>query len=167
MKKALAIFLAFIIGLSMSAQIQNKLLGFTLGTTTKAEVYNKYKNESNFIADGDEYYLLDTKFAGSKWDLVSFYFFHNKLAGVSFADLEHSTPMQLMESIWTDLKDKLRNKYSNYLIPTSPDMILYSDGITNVSLKLTDLGSSGMGLILYYSNRALTEGKMDEEEGEL
>ena len=46
-------------------------------------------------------------------------------------------------------------------------MILYSDGITNVSLKLTDLGSSGMGLILYYSNRALTEGKMDEEEGEL
>ena len=47
MKKVFVIFLALIIGLSMSAQIQTKFFGFKLGTSTKSEVHNKYKNEKN------------------------------------------------------------------------------------------------------------------------
>ena len=168
MKRELVIFLAFIIGLSTSAQIQTKIFGFTLGTSTKAEVYNKYKYESNFLDSEDCYCIADKKFAGYEWDLVSFYFFNNKLAGVSFTSLEPSTPLHIIESEWTVLKDKLGNKYSNFFIPTSADMILYSDGITNIVLKFGDLAGSGQyGLILYYSNRALTEGKMDAEEDEL
>ena len=168
MKRILTIFLALLIGLSTSAQLQNKLLGFTLGSTTKSEVYNKYKNDPYFFEreGGNCLVTTDVTFAGHEWDIVSFYFFNNKLAGISFSDLEPETSAQVIELTWGNLKDKLMNKYSYYLIPTSSDMILYSDGINNIALNLTDT-SGRLALILYYSNRALTEGKMDAEEDEL
>ena len=37
----------------MSAQIQNKILGFTLGTSTKYEVRSKYKYDKGFNEDSD------------------------------------------------------------------------------------------------------------------
>ena len=81
MKKVLVIFLALIIGLSMSAQIQNKILGFTLGETTKSEVYNKYKNEPLFVEDESGILGIGgLQFAGQVWDIVSFEFENNSIS---------------------------------------------------------------------------------------
>lgn len=115
MKKALAIILSFVFGLSMSAQIQNKLLGFKLGKTNRSEVYNKYKNDQYFMENADgSICTSDINFAGHDWDMVTFHFVDNKLSSVAFSDIETETPIQIMESMWSNLKDKLWTKYSSY-----------------------------------------------------
>ena len=106
MKKVLAIFLAFIIGLSMSAQIQNKLLGFTLGTSTKYEIRNKYKNERSFSEEDSFIMVRDIRFASQHWDYVAFYFFENKLI---FEDEE------FVELVFDDFSDmKMEDHATNF-----------------------------------------------------
>lgn len=167
MKKVLAIFLALIIGLSMSAQIQNKILGFTLGSTHKSEVYNKYKSDPLFIEkDNGDICTSDVTFAGHEWDMVFFNFVDNKLSGVTFSDIETETPVKIMESTWENLKDKLWQKYSQYYEKTTYDMILFSDDANKVALSLSDT-SGRLLLMLYYANTALNLQKLQAEEDEL
>lgn len=169
MKKVLAIFLALIIGLSMSAQINNKLLGFTLGTTTKSQVYNKYKNEKIFTVDekGD-IYVGDLVFAGQKWDITTFYFYNNKLESIQFGDVEDMTPQYLMQTIWEGLIISLNNKYSDYLITdSSPDFTYYYDGITDLVLSYSQIPPNQKGLVLRYYDHSLRLSRMQAEEDEL
>jgi|GEM_PF-3446422 hypothetical protein len=166
MKKVLAIFLAFIIGLSMSAQIQNKLLGFTLGTSTKYEIRNKYKNERSFSEEDSFIMVRDIRFASQHWDYVAFYFFENKLMYVSFSNIDPYTPMRLMESTWDNLKERLWDKYSDYYVKTTPEMIQYSDGVTNLALSLSDATGS-MILMLLYSDVALKNQELQAGDDEL
>ena len=167
MKKVLAIFLAFIIGLSMSAQIQNKLLGFTLGKTNRSEVYNKYKNDTYFIEKEDgSICSTDVTFAGHEWDMVVFNFVDNKLSAVAFSDIETETPVKIMESTWKSLKERLWNKYSKYYENTTDDMILYSDDTNKLVLRFSD-STGRLLLLLYYTNIALTVQQMQAEEDEL
>lgn len=166
MKKVLTIFLALIIGLSVSAQIQTKFFGFKLGTSTKSEVYNKYKNEKNFLEEDGVIYVGDLKFAGHEWVVTAFGFYNNKLMYVAFTDQEPLTTSHFMESTWTDIKNRLFDKYSDYCINTTPSRIYYSDGSTNLSFSLSD-ETGTMMLILYYSNIALKELERQAEEDEL
>ena len=167
MKRVLFIFTAVIIGLSMSAQIQNTLLGFTLGHTPKSDVYNKYKSDIFFTEKEDgSICTSDVIFAGHEWDMVIFEFVDNKLSSVIFSDIETQTPAKSIESTWKSLKDKLWNKYSGYYEKTTYDMILYSDDTNKLVLLLSD--SSGcLILMLQYVNTALTLQKMRAEEDEL
>ncbi len=167
MKKVLAIFLAFIIGLSMSAQIQNKLLGFTLGKTNRSEIYNKYKNDRYFMERADGSICTgDIKFAGHEWDMVAFTFVDNKLSSVAFSDIETETPVSIMESTWQNLKDKLTKKYSQYYEKTTYDMILYSDDNNKLGLSFSET-SGRMLLMLYYTNIALNLQQIQADEDEL
>ena len=166
MKKVFVIFLALIIGLSMSAQIQTKFFGFKLGTSTKSEVHNKYKNEKNFLEEDGVIYVGDLKFAGHEWGVTAFGFYNNKLMYVAFTDQEPSTTFQLMELTWKDIKNRLSDKYSDYYIDTTSSRIYYSDGSTNLTFGLSD-ETGTMMLMLYYSNIALKEKERQAEEDEL
>ena len=160
MKKVLVIFLALIIGLSMSAQIQNKPLGFTLGETTKSEVYNKYKNEPLFLED--ETGLIGVgglQFAGQTWDIVTFEFYNNRLFAVQFFLTEPQTSRQLMDVLWDNFQLNLLEKYGEYYYDNSkPDFKLYSDGKTDLSLSYQYL-SGNKGLSLRYCDRTMAEQK--------
>ena len=64
MKRFFIIAIALFFGVSMSAQIQNKILRFTLGTSTKNEVIDKYKNEKIFVEEGYDICVGNLEFAG-------------------------------------------------------------------------------------------------------
>lgn len=166
MKNVLIILLALMIGLPMSAQIQTKFLGFTLGTSTKTEVHNKYKNETNILEDDNNIFVGGLKFAGHEWGITAFSFYDNKLMSISFTDQEPSTTFQLMETTWNSLKNKLSDKYSDYYIDTTPYMIYYTDGNTHLSLSLSD-ATGTMLLMLSYINVALKEQESQAEDSEL
>lgn len=165
MKRILAISLALIIGLSLSAQIQNKILGFTLGETTKSEVYNKYKSQELFTELDGDIAVGNLKFAGQVWDVTLFRFYNDKLMVVQFSVSESTTPLTILESLWVDFKYKLENKYSDYYINSLTDFILFSDFKTDLSLSFFDV--NGMGLNLSYSDCALREQYKQAEEDEL
>lgn len=166
MKKVFAIFLALLIGLSVSAQIQNKILGFTLGTSTKNEVKNKYKYHQNFREEDRDIFINFVEFAGNDWDFVHFHFYKNKLASVDFSNIAPYTSPQILESRWSNLRDRLYNKYSAYYVNMNGSMLLFSDDVTNVALKLSDETGSLM-LMLYYSNDYLMKQEVQAIDDEL
>lgn len=167
MKKVLAIFLALIIGLSMSAQIQNKFLGFTLGTTTKSEVSNKYKNEELYLETENDINVGYLTFAGQRWDVVTFQFYDNKLLSIQFYLTEPASSITLMDLVWDNLRDKLWNKYSEYYRDNSTsDFIMYFDDKTALSLSYR-YTSGNKGLGLFYRDRALAKQQSQAEEDEL
>ena len=167
MKKVLAIFLAFSIGLSMSAQIQNKLLGFTLGTTTKTEVYEKYKNEKHFRENSSGGYSIgDIEFAGYKWDITTFRFYHDLLLSVQFSLVDLATPISLMDASWDSLSLILLDKYGDYNYYSTSEYQIFQDDQTHLALSYTYSGNN-KALTLIYSDRALREQKRQAEEDEL
>lgn len=167
MKKVLAIFLAFIIGLSMSAQIQNKLLGFTLGTTTKSEVYEKYKNENHFLEKSDSYSVGGTiEFAGQKWNITTFTFYHDRLLSVQFSLIDLGTSISIMDSTWDYLRLTLLDKYSEFNYCLTSEYLFFQDDKTHLALSYLDSGNN-KALSLIYSDCALKEQKRQAEEGEL
>ena len=166
MKRILAISLTLILGLSLSAQIQNKFMGFTLGKSTKSEVYNKIKSNEAFYENNNRCCISNVKFAGYTWDIANFEFYDDRLVAVSFSDLETSTPASLIESTWRTIKDKLWNKYDKYYITTTSEILLFSDNITDVALSLSD--SDGvLVLVLMYQNRDLSIQQRAAETDEL
>lgn len=161
MKKVLVIFLALIIGLSMSAQIQNKILGFTLGETTKSEVYNKYKNEPLFVEDESGILGIGgLQFAGQVWDIVSFEFENNRLFAIQFFLSEPETSTQLMDILWANFQLKLFEKYGDYYFDYSQsDFKFYSDGKTDLSLSYQYI-SGYKELSLRYGDRTIAEQRL-------
>lgn len=158
MKKVLVIFLALIIGLSLSAQIQNKILGFTLGKTKSSEVYKRYKNDYTFSRslDSEHYFVDNVKFAGYYWD-VNFGFYNGKLYQV------------ILTSIWGDiasmgekLKSSLDDKYRQYLWNSEQNRILYSDNTNAVQLSIYETK-----IVLIYLNVPLADQKHNNEKSEL
>lgn len=159
MKRIFIIAIALFIGLSVSAQIQNKILGFTLGTSTKNEVRDKYKNEIIFAEEGDDIYVGNLEFAGQTWDITNFRFYDNKLLYVLFSISEPSTPSDIITSAFESYKVKLWDKYSDYYIKdcSTSDFIMYTDNKTYLALTFSD------GLSLIYSDCALSEQQMGLE----
>ena len=169
MKKVLAISLALIIGLSLSAQIQNNLLGFTLGVSTKYEVYNKYKDEVKFTVDEiGTISVGDIVFAGYKWDYTSFSFYDNKLESIHFFNTEPFTPEQIMQLMWERLRTSLLNKYSDYLqTDSTADFTYFLDGKIDLVLSYSGLSSNEKSISLNYYDHSLRLIRMQAEEDEL
>lgn len=170
MKKVLAIFLALIIGLSMSAQIQTKILGFTLGTTSKATVLNQYKTKitkAGYSA-GETYRIQDVSFAGQIWELAYFVFVNNKLYRVSFQSTDDNIPTSILDLNWENLKKSLNKKYSQFYQNNSStsEVKEYSDGITYLSLRY-EYYMDCMVLSLSYTNEYLLHQKVKAAEDDL
>ena len=166
MKKVLAIFLAFIIGLSMSAQIQNKILGFTLGSTTKTEVYDKYKHEKHFQERSEGYSVGGLEFAGQKWDITSFNFYNNQLSNIQFSLVDLGTPVYVMDSVWDYLRLTLLDKYGDYNYFSTSEYLFFEDGKTNLAISYKYAGEN-KALVLIYSDSALKELQRQSEENDL
>lgn len=167
MKRILTIFLAIFISISSSAQIQNKLLGFTLGTTTKTAVYNYYKNNhTKVIKNNDDYVVEKVKFAGQVWDYTFFSFHKGKLYSVYFNKSDFFTSLAVLDGLWEHLSTTLMNKYGDYCLNTSSEKIMFSDGKTDVSITYNYLdGHKGIGLM--YTNRGLRVQKDEADDNEL
>ena len=164
MKRILAISLALIIGLSLSAQIQNKILGFTLGKTTKSQVCKSYKKNYMFreLSDGN-CIVFDERFAGYEWHNVQFSFYKGILYKVRLEDHNQYDN----KTTWESLKKSLNKKYGKYFISEIKedeitDAIFYSDDKT--ALKLS---SNVFMTTLQYIDIEIAKQKIDDEESEL
>ncbi len=155
MRKCLITFLALVLGLSMSAQIQNKILGFTLGSTSKTTVYNYLKtNHIKFIKEENgEYCAEKVKFAGTLWEFVWFTFYDGKLYNVDFSLSDYSTPVQTMDLIYKRLDNTLISKYARYYDydKSTNERKLYSDNVTQISFTYRYFqGSKSLGIMYTY-----------------
>ncbi len=78
-KKLIFILTLNLVSLLCTAQIQNQIFGLTLGSATKATVYNFLKtNKFTFtLKENGEYCAEDVEYAGYKWDRVWFTFYYD------------------------------------------------------------------------------------------
>lgn len=154
----------------MSAQIQTKILGFTLGTTSKTTVLNQYKTKItklNLNAE-ETYRIQDVNFGGHIWDCAYFIFVNNKLCRVSFSISDYSIPRTTLDLKWDNLKTSLNKKYSQFYLKDSStsEIKKYSDGKTNLSLTYQNFGGS-MILSLSYTNDYLLHQAIKSADDEL
>lgn len=166
MSRIISLFVSIIIGLSLSAQIQTKFLGFTLGSTTKSTVYNKYQHEELFNEDekGD-ISVGHLVFAGTKWDVTTFYFFNNKLCSVQFYLSEPLTQASLIESTWESMKTKLWDKYSKYYVESStPKMIMYADDMTYMGITFIDQSYIALSIQYYDITLLMQQNQAEADE---
>ena len=166
MKRILTIFLALIIALSMSAQLQNKPLGLTLGSATKNHVLNHCQNNNQTVVGNDDDKIIATsaKFAGYDWTCFTFYFHDNKLCSV---DMCIVSPHKAM---WNNLKESLNKKYRKYYISkiSNTNRIVYSDGNTAIFLEYSPRdGQVSPSINLRYTDVYLLNQKFSGVENEL
>ena len=155
----------------MSAQIQTKILGFTLGTTTTTTFFNQCETDItrvNYNTTEEIYSIQDVSFAGYIWNYAYFTFVNDKLCTVSFQSTDDSIPTSILELNWENLKTSINKKYSQFYLKNSStsEMNVYSDGITFLFLKYEYLMDC-MVLHLSYTNKDLVHQKVKAAEDDL
>lgn len=155
MKRTLFTLVLLLCTLMASAQIQRKILGFTLGITSKTIVYNYLKsNRIKFSTNEEgEYVASKIKFAGQIWDSVFFTFYNGKLYNLDFCINEDSTPIQTMDLIYENLDKSLSHKYANYynFNESTNENKVYSDNVTNITFTYGYLlGSKSLSIMYTY-----------------
>lgn len=126
--------LTLCISISSFSQIQRKVLGFTLGITTKTAVASYLKtNHIKYSLVKGEYCAENVRFAGVVWEYVWFTFYNGKLYNVDFS-VSDDAPLK---EIRYRLEESLKNKYSIYYndAESTRDNIVFSDGIVEVGLR--------------------------------
>lgn len=101
---------------SPSAQTGMKILGFTLGKTTKEEVMNYYGGKGVHYKEKMGYinWYIEVEhltFNDEKWDFVCFYFYDGKLTKIEFSNV-----IQTREMVITKLEETnkaVRKRYGN------------------------------------------------------
>lgn len=166
MKRILTISLALLFGLSLYAQIQNKPLGLTLGSTTKNQVINHCQNNNQKIVGNydDRIIATSAKFAGYDWTCFTFYFHNNKLCSVDMCIVSPHNAM------WNNLKESLNKKYRSYYISkiSNANRIVYSDGNTAIFLEYSPRdGQVSPSINLRYTDEYLLNQKFSDAEKEL
>ena len=152
-------FIVFLLCVNTSyAQIQTKILGCRVGSSTANEVMSilnqqgyaiYYCGQHSFVSAsgirscGEDYQIRGSiLFGGICWDYVRFTFVGGKLAKVSFSCIEKDG---LYSKLLSNLKNKYSRYYENYLFQR------FRDGYTEISL------TSGGFLGLHYSNIKLQD----------
>lgn len=151
-----------------SAQIQRKLLDFTLGVTTKTQVQNYIKSHQ-YVYHLDEegnFVIHNIKFAGQNWHHANFCFYNGKLYKVSFSATELDTSKENLDLIWQRFVDSLKKKYIDYICLSEKDNYSYFDNKTVVVLFYKQF-SSVWCLALEYYDYYLFQQKDKSEENEL
>ncbi len=155
MKKILFTLILSLLTLTMSAQIQRKFLGNTLGVSTYAQVKANMTQKGYRLAessDKDCAVYDNVKFAGYDCKNVYFYFYNNKLKSVMFV-LGQSFQKESFNSDIEVLRNKLIDKYALYKVKNDDYEINFTDGNTSIIV--------GCPLIEDYYT--LTIGYMDNE----
>lgn len=169
MKRIISIVLLLVCVLTASAQIQRNFLGFTLGVTTKTQVYNylkthHYKFTKQTYEDG--YQVENVSFGGYHWTALFITFYKNKLSSVSFYDSDDFKPQELLEANYKYLSSSLDNKYYLYLSEQSSNEKHYTDGIVECALEYS-YSMNAMMLSLRYYYRPLLKQDMIDDDSEL
>lgn len=152
-----------------TAQIQRKILDFTLGTTTKTQVLNylKYHHHKYSINEDGVIVVEKIAFAGQNWPVAFFSFYKGKFYLVDFRDSDSFTPVETLNLIWKRLSNSLKKKYSNYSISSTEDGALdFSDNKTMLSSSYKYLFGSLSLHIMYYDIYLFGQ-KNESEEDEL
>ena len=153
-----------------TAQIQRKILDFTLGVTTKVQVQNYLKSHHykyHLNEDGD-FIVEKVTFAGHNWPAAFFCFYKGKLFLVDFRNNDDFTPVETMDLIWERLSNSLKKKYSNYSFSSSKDdgSLNFSDHKTRLTTNYTYLFGSKSLHIMYYDEYLFGQ-KYESDESEL
>lgn len=112
--------------------IHNKVLGLTVGASTKRDVKSRFYYEGNFTEDDDILVFTprhQVYFAGYYWDEIYFAFFNNTLLTISLQKNEKVN--QNFESLSLDL-----SKYNIYYKEKGNNYIIYEDGKTKIMCYL-------------------------------
>ncbi len=170
MKRTISICLLLLCVLSSSAQIQRNFLGFTLGESTKEQVYNELVKQ-NFDVWGDpnfDTYVVNDHipFAGYIWTTLSVSFYNNRLYNITFIDGDSTTEALIDKFI--QINQSLNKKYIDYLISDATTVKHYEDSDTHIMLQCDYSSiSSKVQLSLTYAYMPLLKLKKSQEEDEL
>ena len=165
MKKIISIVLLLVCVLTASAQIQRNFLGFTLGVTTKTQVYNYLKNHCyKFSKDDldDGYKVENISFGGYQWTVAFITFHKNKLCSIEFYDSDDFRPQEFLEGSYKNLSTSLDKKYHFYLSEQSPNSKHYSDGVVKCVLAYSYAMNAMMLSLSYYYMPLLRQKGIDE-----
>lgn len=170
MKRTILIGLLFLCVLTASAQIQRNFMGFTLGESTKEQVYNELVKQ-NFDVWGDpnfDTYVVNghIPFAGYIWTTLSVSFYNDRLYNITFFDDDCST--EALIDKFNQIHLSLNKKYIDYLISDATTVKHYEDGDTHIMLQCDYSSiSSKVQLSLTYVYMPLLKLKKSQEEDEL
>ena len=151
-----------------SAQIQRKILDFTLGVSTKTQVLNYIKSHQ-YVYHLDEegnFVVQRIKFAGENWSHARFCFYNEKLYLVSFRHNDRITLKENLDYIWDRLNDSLKKKYSDYIFESEKDSSSYFDNKTFLVFFYKQ-GLDVWSICLEYYDYKLFQQKDKLEEDEL
>lgn len=164
------LLLSFLINMSSSALIQKKFYDFTLGVTTKNEVYKYFKGKGiKVIKEREDQYLVENlNFGGELWSFVSFKFYKGKLMKVYFSANEEDKGRQLLEKIWERLNNRIFEKYAEFkdLKLSDEENKIYDDYTTLLTMSYHYFEGIKYVTISYNDKKLMLE-KIKDEENEL
>ena len=161
-QRLLIVLFTCIIATSVSAQIQRKFYGLTLGVSTKSEVLIQFENKGAFeqSPDGHETVCVrNLRFGGYSWDVVVFRFYNDKLFNVLFMDLKEYPSTD--SNKWENIKKTLDEKYIDYKNVTSENSFSYIDEYTYLACN-----HDGKNVCLGYADILLNEKISQKEKDE-
>ena len=168
-KQLLLLVLALLCSLSMSAQIQRKFFGQTLGVSTENDVIEYFEGKGIDVtrASLTSVEVEDMKFGGYMWSTVVFDFLEDKLATVFFINDENDIPSA--KERWNDLNEKIKEKYKLYYIPnrSSEPSKMYMDNETSVFLRKEVFEEKKEVLSLVYGDIKMLFDRLQKDEDEL
>lgn len=168
-KKGLVIILALICSLGMSAEIQRKFFGLTLGTSTENDVIEYFEGKGIEVtrASLTSVEVEDMKFGGYMWSTVIFDFFEDKLASVCFLNL--GDDISSTKERWNYLNEKINEKYKLYYVPdkSSDESIMYMDNETAFFLRKNFIDYKNGVLSMVYRDVKMTVDSLQKDEDEL
>lgn len=141
MKKLLLSLFLSLLTLTMSAQIQRKFLGNTLGVSTYAQVKENMAQKGYRMAEASDNKCAlfeNVKFAGYDCKSAYFYFYNNRLKTVSFV-LDQSFQKESFNSEIEVIRNKLIDKYALYIYKNDDYEINFTDDITVVAVGCPSL----------------------------
>lgn len=166
MKKIILTLLAGFVFFTSSAQIQRKILGFTLGVTPKSTVVQRMKAQGYIhTTDPDGAYIYNNvKFGSVMWSYVSISFYQNKLFQVWFQNNSIQSDYNTLKSQYQTLKITLDEKYGLYFDSEISEgtNLYYSDNITNIMFSLREYRGTNYLSISYEDNVLKTSQKKSE-----
>lgn len=169
MKRYILLLVIAACNIAAYSQIQNKILGSTLGVTPKSTVIQRLKSRGykiNYV-EKNTIRIDNVSFGGFTWASAYMDFHNGKLYVVDFSDSEFFTPKKSLNLRYESLSQSLDKKYSAYKEPED-DYATYSDGKNYVRIKYeySEI-THNWGISLMYINVALQESSVKESESEL
>ncbi len=163
MKKIILILIMMAVCLTGYSQLNNKIWGLTLGSSTRQQAKNVLQAKGYPFDEFDEGATLGVfldggiSFGGVTWDFVFLQFYNNTLYSIGFNKEDDG-------DYWFDvLKEKLDRKYDYYRNTEEIDKVSYRDDDTWIICFYNEENL----LRLIYSDTLLMELAMGDEDDEL